>query len=319
MPILIGRESTDGDADAAISLFIVMGSTFMAEIAPNNLRGSLVGLSIVLIDAAAILSSGLNWAFSTNVSELAWRLPTGIQIAFPVVIGLSILFLDDSPTFYLTKSDDGRALAVLRRIRKGYSEAEIQAEFQALKAQAALRMEEVQVPWTHIFKGTDLRRTLLALSIGNMQQLSGIAFATNYATIFLKSIGSSVSAFLLVLAAAILAFSGAVAGLFLVDLVGRRPLALTSFTIVFFIDLIVGVLGFTDYAHNENISRTIAAMCCLFAFFFAAGFGPLTYVVSGEIPTARLRNKTSAFSFFTLACFSTVVLYVLPYISNANA
>ncbi|KAL5376276.1 hypothetical protein DPSP01_010625 [Paraphaeosphaeria sporulosa] len=306
-------------ANAAIFLFIVMGSTFLAEIAPDELRGVLIGLSIVTIDAAAVLSNGINWAVSTDMSQFAFRFPMGLQIAFPVVLIAGIFFLDDSPTFYLTRSEDSRALRSLRKVRKGYSEAEIEAEFAALKSQAALRAEETDVPWTHIFKGVNLRRTLLALSIGNMQQLSGIAFATNYVTIFLATIGSDTSPFLLALAVAILAFSGAIAGLFVVDAVGRRPLALTTFTILFVINLIIGVLGFTNYLENQSISRTIAGFCCMFAFFFAAGFGPLTYVVSGEMPTGRLRNKTGAFSFLILACFSTVVQYVLPYIANAPA
>ncbi|KAH7070004.1 general substrate transporter [Paraphoma chrysanthemicola] len=306
-------------SNAAIFLFIVMGSTFLAEIAPDELRGVLIGLSIVTIDAAAVLSSGINWAVSTNMSPFAFRFPMGLQILFPVVLIIGIWFLDDSPTFYLTRSEDTKALQSLRKVRKGYTNEEVEAEFAALKAQAALRTQEVEVPWTDIFKGVNLRRTLLALSIANMQQLSGIVFATNYATIFLATIGSDISPFLLALAGAILAFAGAIAGLFVVDAVGRRPLALMTFTILFFVDLVVGVLGFTNYLHNPNISRTIAAFCCMFGFFFAAGFSPLTYVVSGEMPTARLRNKTSAFSFFTLACFATAVQYILPYIANAPA
>lgn len=296
-----------------------MGATFLSEISPEQYRGAIVGLSIVLIDTAAILASGLDWAMSTNVSQLSFRLPVGLQVLFPSVIALALLFVDDSPTYYLTKSQDDRALSSLRKIRRGYSETEIEAEFASLKSQAALRQQEVEVPWTHIFKGTDLRRTLLSLSIGNLQQLSGIAFATNYATIFLETIGSGVNAFLLTLVIAILALAGAVAGLFLVDVVGRRPLALTTFTIIFAIDLIIGVLGCTDYATNRAISRCIAAFCCIFPFFFAAGFGPLTYVVAGEMPTARLRNRTNAFSFFVLACFQMLVIYVLPYIADADA
>jgi SP family sugar:H+ symporter-like MFS transporter len=48
-------------------------------------------------------------------------------------------------------------------------------------------------------------------------------------------------------------------------------------------------------------------------------FGPLTYISSAEIPTARLKNKTSSFVFFTLACFATVVQYVLPYLIQPDA
>ncbi|SPO04565.1 related to monosaccharide transporter [Cephalotrichum gorgonifer] len=306
-------------ANVAIFIFIVMASTFLAEIAPENLRGSIVGLSIVLIDSAGVLSAGVNWAVSTNSTPLAYRLPLGLQIAFAVVIAAGILFLDDSPTFYMTKSRDEDALRSLRRVRRGYTEAEVEAEFSALKSQAALREAEQEVNWQEMFRGTNLRRTLLALSIGNMQQLSGIAFATNYVTIFLAGVGVSTSPFLLTLVVAVLALAGAVTGMFLVDAVGRRPLALSTFSAVFVIDLVIGVLGFQDYQSRPAIAKAIAAFSCIFAFFFACGFGPLTYVVASEIPTARLRNKTSAFSFLCLACFSTVVVYVLPYISQPDA
>ncbi|KAM0077272.1 hypothetical protein ACKRZS_010576 [Fusarium odoratissimum] len=262
-------------ANVAIWLFIVLGSTYMAEIAPENVRGAIVGTSIVLINTAAIVASGVNWSMSTEMS--------------------------------------------LRSVRSGYPEAEILAEFAALKAQASIREDDSKVPWIDIFRGTNLRRSLLAMSIGNMQQLSGIAFATNYATIFLATVSGNVSPFLLTMVGAILAFAGAVTGIYLVDRVGRRTLALSTFTVVFCIDLVVGVLGFMDYTGNPSIAKAIASMCMLFSFFFAAGFGPLTYVVSAEIPTARLRNKTSSFSFLTLAAFSTVVIYVLPYISQPDA
>lgn len=307
-------------ANAAIFLFIVMGSSYLAELAPSELRGSIVAMSIVLIDLASILSSGLNWALSNHTTNLAWQLPTGLQLVWPGIVAFGIVaFLEDSPTFFLTRGDDDRAMQSLRRVRGGYSEVEIEAEFEGLKEQVGLRREDVSMPWTHIFKGTDLRRTLLALSIGNMQQLSGISFATNYAITFLTSIEHEVSPYLLTMCFGILALCGAVLGLFLVDVVGRRSLALTTFVILFIIDVVVAALAFTDYSTDNNLSRTIAGFCGLFAFFFAAGFGPLTYVISGEMPTARLRNTTNAFSFFVLACFMTVVNYVLPYIADANA
>ncbi|KAH7347300.1 general substrate transporter [Plectosphaerella cucumerina] len=306
-------------ANVAIWLFLVLGSTFMAEISPENIRGAIVGLSIVLINVAVVVASGINWAMSSQTSPLSFRLPLGLGILWPALLFVALLFVDDSPTFYLTKSRDADALRSLYSLRTGYPKSAIEAEFASLKSQHSLRENESQVPWTDIFRGTNLRRTLISLSIGNMQQLSGIAFATNYATIFLATVSGGVSPFLLTLVGAVLALSGAITGLFLVDLIGRRPLALATFTIIFAIDLTVGVLGFFDYTNKINVSRAIASLCMLFSFFFAAGFGPLNYVVSSEIPTARLRNKTSSCSFLTVAIFSTIVNYVLPYIAQPDA
>ena len=207
-----------------------MASTLLSELAPVEVRGILVGLSIVLIDAAAVLASGLNWAFSTQTGNKTWRVPLSLQVAFPLLVAIGLLFIDDSPTSYLIKSKDTAALKSLRKYRKGYSDAEITAEFIALQQQESLRAEQVKVPTLDLFRGTNRRRTLLAMAIPNFQQLSGIALATNYSTVFLKQAVPGSNPFLLALGLTILALGGAIVGLILVDYVGRRTLALTVCT-----------------------------------------------------------------------------------------
>ncbi|TIA38172.1 hypothetical protein D6C78_04201 [Aureobasidium pullulans] len=303
-------------AAAAIYMFIVLASTYMAELAPAEIRGILVGLTIVLIDAASILAAGLNWAFSKTMTNLAWRIPVGIQIIFPLIIAAGIFTLDAAPTEYLVKSQDEAALRSLRRIRKGYTDVEIDAEFDSLRAQSSLRSEETAAPILDMFKGTNLRRSFLACSIGVFQQLSGITFATTYATVFLSQASAGINPYLLTLGLSILATGGAIVGLFLVDSVGRRTLALSVFCVIFVIDLVIGVLGF--FNDSPASAKAIAAFSLMFAFFFAAGFGPLTYVAASELPTARLKNRTSAFAFGCIAIMNVVVTFVIPYISQPD-
>jgi len=316
-------------------MFMILSTPFLAEVAPSSIRGLVVGTSIVLIDFAVVVTAGINWGMSTITGPLSYRLPLGLQVAFPIFLIIGFLFIDDSPTSYLIKSQDQKAEQCLRSLRKGHDEVEIRSELQALKAQSALRAEEVKIPLSALFKGVNLRRTLLACSIPVMQSMSGIAFATNYATIFLKQVAGGSNPYVLTLGLALLALGGAVAGIFVVDWMGRRTLALYSFTIIFLIDLAIGILGFPPHTHghhhhinnhsnsnsnnNPAMGKAIAALSLLFAFFFAAGFGPLAYIVSSEMPTARLRNKTNALVFLCVACSTTVVLNILPFISRPNA
>jgi len=312
--LIVGRAI----ANVAIFMFIVLSTTFLAEVAPSSIRGLVVGTSIVLIDFAALVTAGINWGMSTVRGSLSYRLPLGLQVAFPLFLIIGFLCIDDSPTSYLIKSQDGKAEQCLRSLRKGHDEIEIQSELQALKSQSALRAEEVKIPMTALFHDVNLRRTLLAISVPVMQSMSGIAFATNYATIFLKQVGGGSNPYILTLGLAILALGGAIAGIFTVDWMGRRTLALYSFSIIFFIDLGIGILGFFQH-HHPAVHKAIAALSLMFAFFFAAGFGPLAYIVSSEMPTARLRNKTNALVFFCVACSNVVVLNILPFISRPDA
>lgn len=300
-----------------IIMFLILATAWMSEVAPPEIRGVLSSLSIVVIDLAAVFTTCVSYGTSQMTSSAAYRIPIGLQLLWPLIIATGLLFVSETPTFYLIKGREDQAEKSLRSVRKGYTESEIRAEMDMLKAQEALKQEEVEVPWTELFKGVNLRRTLLSLSIANFQQLSGIAFATNYATLFLSQIGSGDNPFVLTIGLAVLALAGAVVGLTLVDKVGRRVLALTTFSVIFVIDLVIGCLGFADLK-NPAVPKAIAAFCLMFGFFFAAGFGPLTYVVAGEMPTARLRNRTSGLVFLSVACFATVVIYILPYISQPD-
>ncbi|KAL5331391.1 hypothetical protein ACEPPN_000921 [Leptodophora sp. 'Broadleaf-Isolate-01'] len=300
-----------------ILIYLAIASSFQSEIAPSSIRGILVGTSIFFINLASVVTSGINWGTHAISSSFSYRLPLGLQILWPMIIAIGLWFITDSPTFFLINGDDERANQSLRKIRRGYTEEEIEVEMNALKFQAALRAEDVQLSWLELFKGANLRRTLLSMSIGNFQQFSGIAFATNYATIFLTQIGSA-DPYLLVFGLSLLSLGGSVAGLFIVDWMGRRPLALTSFIIIFIIDVVIGALGFTD-SNNESVKKAIAAFSLLFGFFYAAGFGPLTYIVTAEMPTARLRNATASFSILSIVILGLAASLSLPYIANADA
>ncbi len=47
----------------------------------------------------------------------------------------------------------------------------------------------------------------------------------------------------------------------------------------------------------------IVAMIAVFGVGFATGFGPITYVVSSEVPSLRLRDETARVGFGTNVLF----------------
>jgi hypothetical protein len=294
-----------------------MSATFQNEISPASIRGILGAFTIISVDIASVVTAGINLAVWKNPTSLAFRLPLGIQCLWPFLIGLGMLYVMDSPTSYLIKGDDENAIISLRKIRQGYTDLELEEEMASLKLQTAIRAQETEVPWMDIFRGVNLRRTFVASFIGVFQLMSGLIFATSYATVFLSQIGSA-DPFLLVFGLTLLSLGGAVAGLFLVDYIGRRNLALSTFSIILIIDTVIGGLGFADMT-NQSVIKAIAGFCLMFGFFLNAGFGPLGYLSAAEMPTGRLRNKTTSFALFCNATTSLTMAYVLPYINNPDA
>ncbi|KAM0272207.1 hypothetical protein ACHAQH_008808 [Verticillium albo-atrum] len=303
-------------AYCAAFMMIALAGAFQSELAPTRIRGAMVSLSIISINSAAVLTSGINWATYGITSSLSYRLPIGLQCLWPIIIAAGLFLVVDSPTFFLIKGEEAKARESLRQVRQGYTDYEIELEMATLKHQADLNAAENAVAWTDMFRGHNLRRTLLAMSVANMQLLSGVIFATNYATIFLAQLGSG-DPFLLSFGLSILSLGGSFAGLFLVDWVGRRTLALCTFSALLVINSVIGGLGFAD-STNPMVTRTTAAFCLMFGFFYASGFGPLAYVVTAEMPTARLRNKTAALTFTMSAIIGMVIVFVLPYLANAD-
>ncbi|RDW75437.1 hypothetical protein BP6252_06579 [Coleophoma cylindrospora] len=310
---------TVGRVFTATSCFLLQSScaTALVEMAPANIRGAVAVLGVFSIGIALIVSSGVNWATSTIMTDLSWRLPIGLQCLWPLLIAGGMIYVSDSPTSFLIAGEDEKAQQSLEKVRHGYTAEEIRSELDSLKWQAALRAAETEVPWLDLFRGVNLRRTFLATYLAIFDLLSGLVFATFYATVFLTQVGSS-SPFELVFALDVLAIGGAILGLFLVDLVGRRVLALTTFSILFVIDVVIGGLGFADPT-SSSVIKAISAFLLMFGFFCAAGFSSLTLLSAAEFPTARLRSRTNAFSLMSGSLASLAVIYILPYIASPNA
>lgn len=304
---------------AAVSTFVTvnMALTLSAELAPASLRGAIMTLSAVTIGIAGIIASGINYGTYAILTSFAWRLPVGLQFVRPILIILAVLFVMESPTYYLIKGDDEKARQSLVKVRQGYTDAEVDTELENMRHQRALHTSTEGVSPLDIFKGVNLRRTVLSSSFVIITQLSGLAFATSYAAIFFVQIGT-VNPFMMVLALSILEWGGACTGQFLIEVLGRRRQALLATGVLFVLDLAVGGLGFAP-ATNKEATKAIAALCLVFGFFIAATMSPLQWCAIGEFPTARLRNLTSAYALLNSSLGGLVISYVLPYITNADA
>lgn len=302
--------------DLGYFVMVAMTATLSTEIAPPSIRGAIGALSVLFIQTGSVLTSGISWGTFKMTSSAAYRIPLGLQNFFPLCLAVGILYVMDSPTSYLIQGDDDMAEKSLRRVRQGYTEDEIAKEMQTLKWQASLRKADNQVDWIEIFKGPNLRRTFLAMFVGVVNNLSGSIFATSYATIFLQMVGST-NPFLLVFILNIIALVGSLTGLILVDIIGRRAMVLIAFGSTFAIDLAIGCLAFGDQT-SPVIIKAIAAFSMIFAFFSATFMGPVTWLNAAEFPTARLRNLTTAFTFFMFSVTSLAVNYIIPYITNAD-
>ena len=84
-------------------------------------------------------------------------------------------------------------------------------------------------------------------------------------------------------------------GLYMVERLGRRRLLLGGSVVMTLAQFIVGIVGATAAKGRENSPKAalnaIIAFVCIFIAGFAASWGPVAWVITGELFTLKTRAK----------------------------
>ncbi|KAI5780986.1 general substrate transporter [Geopyxis carbonaria] len=305
-------------AYAAIGLATVFVPLYQAECAPRGIRGTMVTLYQLNIVLGSFLISIVN-NFSQSVPGTAsYRIPIGILLILPILIAPGLPFLPESPRWLMKKrrtADARHALAVLHR---GDTAFDVDAELHFLAATIAEQESlAAATSWADCFRGANRRRTALACLIQVWQQFSGISFIFNYGTLFFTQIGIG-DPFLITIMTNLVNLVGTLLSFALVDRVGRRPLLLAGSAVMFAGHIAVGICGLHAGA-SVAAQRGIVAFVLIYIFGFAFSWGPLAWVITSEIATNSLRERTQALGGASNILFSFIVSFSVPYLVNDDA
>ena len=120
----------------------------------------------------------------------------------------------------MTRDRHDAALASLRKLRQGTkTEDEILQEYETLRI--ALAEEPEQGRFIELFQGVNKKRTAIVVFTNFFQQATGQAFASQYGTLFVKSLGT-INPFNFAVINGFVNLSVIVFCLYLNDKVGRR-------------------------------------------------------------------------------------------------
>lgn len=284
----------------------VIVPAYIAEVSPAQVRGrlgSLQQLAIVTGIFTALLSNAVLAGISGGAAEIlwfglpAWRWMFMMEAIPAVVYGLMALRLPESPRFLVARGETERAGSVLREFT---GEPDISSRIAQI--QGSLDQEKQE-------SLRDLRGSALGLKpivwvgilLSVFQQFVGINVIFYYSTTLWRSVGFDESdALLTSVITSVTNIVVTIVAILLVDRVGRRIMLLVG-SVVMAVSLGAMALAFSfssgtaDAPALEAPWSGIALVSAnLFVVGFGATWGPLVWVLLGEMFPNRIRASALA-------------------------
>jgi len=296
---------------------------YNAELAPPEVRGSLVALQQLAITFGIMISFwidyGTNFIGGTGQGqhEAAWRIPLALQLVPAIILGTGILFMPFSPRWLVNKGRDDEALSVLAYARHLPKENDlVQIEFLEIKAQHLFEEElsrerfpdyqdggfssQLKLGFYGYLSLLSNRALLYRVIIGGgvmfFQQWTGVNAILYYAPSIFQALGlvGNSNSLLATGVVGIAMFLATIPAVIWVDKVGRKPILASGAFLMAACHIIVAVLvgvDSVDWAAHKAAGWAACAMVWLFAIGFGYSWGPCAWIIVAEIFPLSVRGK----------------------------
>ncbi|EJD04873.1 general substrate transporter [Fomitiporia mediterranea MF3/22] len=301
-------------------LYVNATVLYISEIAPPHLRGLMVSIFQPFVNLGSFIGAVISNAFSENLAKISYQAQLCILYAVPVWLFFVVWLVPESPRWLLVnekRQDADRSLVRLRP--KGTAREEIEEEIRIIEDAIAVEKEmETDVAWTDIWKGTDLRRTLLCIACSTFHAASGLNFLVGYGTFFFQVAGASDPFIDTVILQSVNLFTSLCA-LPLARRFGRRTLLLSGFGMETVSMLAVALIYSITRTHTTLADgKALVAMLCIFSGAYGATIGPLSWVTAGEMTANRLRSHAFGVSMAIGFFFAWLTVFTTPYFINTT-
>jgi SP family sugar:H+ symporter-like MFS transporter len=199
-----------------------------------------------------------------------------------------VWFIPESPRYLLGKGRVEEAKASLRRLRVDNTDSAIDEE--VARILLSLEAEKDQGRYSDLWKGTNRRRTLIVCGSNFFLQATGQSFGSAYGTIFIKSL-NTINAFDMAVVNQFLRGCAVLSNMYFVDYIGRRTVWMIGTGMQSVCLFIIGGIG-TMVVKTTAATNTIVAFSTLNDIFFSGFLAPTNYMITGEMPEQKLRDKT---------------------------
>ncbi|GAA2353287.1 sugar porter family MFS transporter [Saccharopolyspora halophila] len=288
----------------AVGMASVIAPAYIAEIAPAERRGRLGTLQQLAIVLGIALSQVANWAIARAAGGAgsalgpldAWQWMLLAEAVPAIIFGVLTFTIPESPRHLVANGKSEDAHAILRSIEPDDAELRLSEIQDSLDRERKPRLADLRNKATVL-----LPLVWIGIVLSMLQQLVGINVIFYYSSALWQSVGiNEDSSLLLSLSTQVFNIAGTLVALALLDRAGRRPLLLTGSVGM---TLTLGAAAFA-FSHAGVVNGEPAmpdpyGMIALvsahaFVFFFAISWGPVVWVLLGEMFPNRIRAAALA-------------------------
>ncbi|MGY4844284.1 sugar porter family MFS transporter [Kocuria sp. MNB10] len=310
----------------------VIAPAYIAEVSPAHLRGrlgSLQQMGIVLgIFLSLLIDALLAHAAGGAANEMwfglaAWRWMFLVMAVPAVLYGIGAFLIPESPRYLVSVGRPDEARAVLSRI---HGDDAVDARVSKIRS----TVDDERKP-----RFADLRGSMAGLKpvvwvgigLAALQQFVGINVIFYYSNVLWESVGFKESdSFTISVATSVVNVAVTIVAIFLVDRIGRRPLLLLGsagmalslgvMSVVFATATKVMVDGQLTPELGPVAGPVALIAANLFVVFFGVSWGPLMWVLLGEMFPNRIRGAALAVAGAVQWIANWAVTVSFPSLSN---
>lgn len=318
---------------AGVGIASVIAPAYIAEVSPAAVRGrlgSMQQLAIVLGIFAALLSDAWLAGLAGGASEPlwfgldAWRWMFMAEAVPALVYGALTARLPESPRYLVAKGDPVRAAAVLEDMLGVHDRALIERKVadieRSLRREHRSRLRDLVKPG-----GGLLPVVWIGLLLSVFQQFVGINVIFYYSSTLWRSVGfSEADALTITVVTSVVNVLVTLVAIALVDRIGRKPLlAIGSIGMT----LTLGVMAwcFSQATQTpgglvlpEGVGPIALVAANLYVVFFGVSWGPVVWVLLGEMFPNRIRAIALAIAAAAQWLANFAITTTFPLLANVG-